>query len=55
VQRVTSWSARHPWRVLAAWGIALVLAIGTILTLLEFTSDGITGWGTRLVCPEEGY
>jgi putative drug exporter of the RND superfamily len=32
-------SSRRPWRVLAAWGIALVLAVGAIATLLEFTTE----------------
>lgn len=31
--------SRRPWRVLAAWGIALVLAVGAIATLLEFTTE----------------
>jgi putative drug exporter of the RND superfamily len=36
---LTAASARHPWRTIAAWLIALVLAFGAIVTLLEFTSE----------------
>jgi len=30
VRRLTNWSARYPWRVIAAWGVAFV--IGIVLT-----------------------
>jgi RND superfamily putative drug exporter len=36
---LTAASARHPWRTIAAWLIALVLAFGAIVTMLEFTSE----------------
>ncbi len=36
---MTAASARHPWRTIAAWLIALVLAFGAIVTSLEFTSE----------------
>jgi uncharacterized membrane protein YdfJ with MMPL/SSD domain len=32
-------SARHPWRTIAFWLIALVLAVAAIATMLEFTSE----------------
>jgi uncharacterized membrane protein YdfJ with MMPL/SSD domain len=28
VRRLTNWSARHPWRVIAAWGAALLVGLG---------------------------
>jgi len=28
VRRLTSWSARHPWRVIASWIVAFVIGIG---------------------------
>ncbi len=31
--------SRHPWRTIAAWVVALVLAVGAIGTLLEFTTE----------------
>ena len=36
---MTAASARHPWRTIAAWLIALMLAFGAIVTSLEFTSE----------------
>jgi uncharacterized membrane protein YdfJ with MMPL/SSD domain len=36
---LTAASARHPWRTIAAWLVALVLAFGAIVTMLEFTSE----------------
>ena len=36
---LTAASARHPWRTIAAWLVALVLAVGAIVTMLEFTSE----------------
>ncbi|MBA2569225.1 MAG: MMPL family transporter [Actinobacteria bacterium] len=36
---MTAASARHPWRTIVAWLIALVLAFGAIVTSLEFTSE----------------
>jgi uncharacterized membrane protein YdfJ with MMPL/SSD domain len=33
-------SSRHPWRVVAAWAVTLVLAVGAIATLLELTTEG---------------
>ena len=36
---MTAASARHPWRTITAWLIALVLAFGAIATMLEFTSE----------------
>ncbi len=36
---LTAASARHPWRTITAWLIALVLAFGAIATMLEFTSE----------------
>jgi uncharacterized membrane protein YdfJ with MMPL/SSD domain len=32
-------SARHPWRVVAAWLVTLVLAVAAIAMLLEFTTE----------------
>lgn len=37
---LTAASARHPWRTIAAWLVALVLGFGAIVTMLEFTSEG---------------
>src|SRR5918999_2935313 len=34
-ERVARASSRHPWRVIAAWLAAVVLAFGLIATLLE--------------------
>ena len=28
MRRLTNWSARHPWRVIAAWGAALLVGLG---------------------------
>ena len=28
MRRLTNWSALHPWRVLAAWGVAVFVGIG---------------------------
>jgi putative drug exporter of the RND superfamily len=36
---LTAASARHPWRTIAAWLITLMLAVGAIVTMLEFTSE----------------
>ena len=36
---LTAASARHPWRTIAAWLVAVVLAFGAIVTMLEFTSE----------------
>ena len=36
---LTAASARHPWRTIAAWLVTLVLAVGAIVTMLEFTSE----------------
>ena len=36
---LTAASARHPWRTITAWLITLVLAIGAIVTSLEFTTE----------------
>ncbi len=33
-------SARHPWRTIAAWIVALVLAVAAIATLLSLTTEG---------------
>ena len=35
--RLARASSRHPWRTLALWGVAIVLAIGAIGALLEDT------------------
>jgi uncharacterized membrane protein YdfJ with MMPL/SSD domain len=38
-RRLAAVSARHPWRVIAAWLVTLVLAVATIVLLLEFTTE----------------
>jgi uncharacterized membrane protein YdfJ with MMPL/SSD domain len=46
VRRLTNWSARHPWRVLAVWGFAVVVGIaltaafiGDLTTESEVTNN----------------
>ena len=39
-ERIARSSARHPWLTLGAWLIALVLAIATIVAMLDLTDDG---------------
>jgi putative drug exporter of the RND superfamily len=38
-RRLAAASARHPWRVIAIWLVALVLAIAANATMLEFTTE----------------
>jgi uncharacterized membrane protein YdfJ with MMPL/SSD domain len=46
VRRLTNWSARHPWRVLAVWGFAVLVGIaltaafiGDLTTESEVTNN----------------
>ncbi|MBA3375537.1 MAG: MMPL family transporter [Actinobacteria bacterium] len=39
-ERIARACARHPWRTIGTWVVALVLAIGTIVALLDLTSEG---------------
>jgi putative drug exporter of the RND superfamily len=46
VRRLTNWSARHPWRTLAAWGVAVLVGIaftaafiGDLTTESEVTNN----------------
>ena len=39
-ERLARACAGHPWRTVAAWVLALVLAVATIVALLELTSEG---------------
>jgi uncharacterized membrane protein YdfJ with MMPL/SSD domain len=46
VRRLTNWSARHPWRVLAVWGVAVLVGIaltaafiGDLTTESEVTNN----------------
>jgi RND superfamily putative drug exporter len=40
VRRLTNWSARHPWRVLAVWGVAVLVGIGlTVAFIGDLTTE----------------
>ena len=46
MRRLTNWSARHPWRTLAAWGVAVLVGIaltaafiGDLTTESEVTNN----------------
>jgi uncharacterized membrane protein YdfJ with MMPL/SSD domain len=40
VRRLTNWSARHPWRVLAAWGVAVLVGIAlTVAFIGDLTTE----------------
>jgi uncharacterized membrane protein YdfJ with MMPL/SSD domain len=53
VRRLTNWSARHPWRVLAGWGVAVL--VGLVLTV-AFIGDLTTeGEVTNNPESEQGY
>ena len=39
-ERIARVCARRPWLTVAAWVVAVVLAIGAVVTLLELTSEG---------------
>jgi putative drug exporter of the RND superfamily len=41
VRRLTNWSARHPWRVLAAWGVAVLVGLAlTVAFIGDLTTEG---------------
>jgi putative drug exporter of the RND superfamily len=39
-ERIARACARHPWTTLGAWVVALVLGFGTIVALLDLTTEG---------------
>jgi putative drug exporter of the RND superfamily len=40
VRRLTNWSARHPWRVLTAWGVAVLVGIAlTVAFIGDLTTE----------------
>ncbi|MGH3110132.1 MAG: MMPL family transporter [Gaiellaceae bacterium] len=39
-ERIARACARRPWTTLGAWVVALVLAVGTVVALLDLTSEG---------------
>ena len=39
-ERLARWCSRRPWVTLGAWLLALVLAVATIVALLDLTSEG---------------